>query len=154
MLGKRYEIRNATKDDLMFIAGRLRDSDRAECDALGHVGVNAAYRAMLRATEARVGVADGVPFVAFGLGVPLVFAHYANPWLLGTGEIVKHRLTFLRESRGIVADWLQRYPVLENYVDQRNSLSIAWLKWLGFKLYDAIPYGPQGLPFCRFELRA
>lgn len=154
MLGARYTIRNANKDDFRFVAANLCESDKQECAALGHIDKSFIYRAMLHAAEARVGLVDDVPLTVFGLGYPTVFSHVAHPWMLSTGKIREHRHTFLRESRNIVAGWRERYSVLENWVDARNTTSIAWLKWLGFTIDAAAPRGPQDLPFHRFELRS
>jgi len=30
--------------------------------------------------------------------------------------------------------------------------SIAWLRWLGFEVKDAEPYGWLGMPFHRFQM--
>lgn len=153
MLGPRYHIRNATKDDFRFVSANLCESDKIECEALGLVDKSFVYRAMLHAMEARVGCVDGVPITVFGLGAPFVFSHVANPWMLSTEALKKNRLVFLRESRNIVAGWRERYSVLENWVDARNTTSIAWLKWLGFKVLDAEPRGPLAVPFHKFEMR-
>lgn len=153
-LGARYSIRNANKDDFRFVSANLCESDKQECEALGYIDKSFIYRAMLHAAEARVGLVDGVPMTVFGLGYPTVFSHVAHPWMLSTGKIREHRLTFLRESRNVVASWRERYSVLENWVDVRNTTSIAWLRWLGFKLYDPAPHGPHGRPFIHFEMRS
>ncbi|WP_455153310.1 hypothetical protein [Bradyrhizobium cenepequi] len=47
---------------------------------------------------------------------------------------------------------LERYPILRNFVDDRNTVSIRWLRWLGFKLHDPVVIG--GHVFRIFELRS
>ena len=39
-----------------------------------------------------------------------------------------------------------------NYVDARHTDAIRWLKWLGFTLHPATPYGPFDLPFHKFTM--
>ena len=78
-----------------------------------------------------------------------------SPWLLGTNEIGRYALTFLRANKKYVRRMLEFYPHLENYVDARNTTSIQWLKWLGFE-FDLlpVPYGVWKMPFFRFEMKA
>jgi len=55
---------------------------------------------------------------------------WATPWLLASDKITQIPMTFLRHSKAYVAQL--KYPLLMNYVHAENTLSIAWLKHLGF----------------------
>ena len=48
---------------------------------------------------------------------------------------------------------LATYPLLRNYVDERNTMAIRWLEWLGFEILPVEPFGVEGLPFHPFEMR-
>ena len=75
------------------------------------------------------------------------------PWLLGAKGMDKHKVYFIRQSRKYVAQMLEHFPVLENWVDCRNTSSIQWLAWIGFALSEVRPFfGIQRLPFIRFTL--
>ena len=50
-------------------------------------------------------------------------------------------------------DITKDYSLLINFVDARHGVAIRWLKWLGFKVFPAKPFGPDKLPFHRFEMR-
>lgn len=154
MITARHEIRNATIDDMAYIAEHLRAADREECAMMGHEGPRSILFAMRQACEARVGCADGVPVCVFGVGYSVAFGSTAHPWLLATDEIARNRIVFLKESRAIVAGWRERFTHLFNYVADSNDLSIAWLKWLGFTIHAPAPHGPKGLPFRLFEMRS
>ena len=63
---------------------------------------------------------------------------YGSPvgavWMVGSSEIEKIVYDFVRNS----AYWVSRlfddkYDVLLNSIDSRNTLHLRWLKWLGFK---------------------
>ena len=43
-----------------------------------------------------------------------------------------------------------RFPNMRNFVDARNSASIAWLSKLGFTMGAPVERGPYGLPFIPF----
>ena len=72
--------------------------------------------------------------------------------MLGTDLIKKKQKIFLKRSKPWLEDIKKDYNYLENYVDARNTLSIKWLKWLGFKVEDPIPYGVNGEPFHKFTM--
>ena len=76
-----------------------------------------------------------------------------SAWLLGTDEISKHRYDFARTSRPVFNHLAKGFDYLFNFVDARNLLSLAWVKWLGFRIYPAAPYGHARLPFHPIEWR-
>ncbi len=74
---------------------------------------------------------DGVAAAIFGV-VPLASPGHGSPWLLGSDRVLTIPRELVREGR-VWVDWLASvYPHLENYVDARNTVSIAWLKSMGF----------------------
>ena len=67
-----------------------------------------------------------------------------------TPAILDFPLTFAREAKRFIESRTER--VLWNYVDKRNTVHIKLLKFLGFTLLEEeIPFGPNQLPFIRFE---
>lgn len=72
-------------------------------------------------------------------------------WLLAANDLPKYGIRFLRESRGWIDRFHQKADLLFNAVDQRNTVHIRWLEWLGFKFIRVIPeYGHLKLPFVEF----
>jgi hypothetical protein len=72
-------------------------------------------------------------------------------WLLGADALVQPPLVrqFLRECRRYV-DALP-YPLLHNLVDERNTVHIRWLQWMGFTFIgEPVLLGPHQLPFRKF----
>ena len=70
-------------------------------------------------------------------------------WMLCTPAILDFPLTFAREAKRFIDSKTER--VLWNYVDKRNTVHIKLLKFLGFTLLEEVPFGPNQLPFIRFE---
>ena len=70
-------------------------------------------------------------------------------WMLCTPAILDFPLTFAREAKRFIDNRTER--VLWNYVDKRNTTHIKLLKFLGFRFLEEIPFGPNQLPFIRFE---
>ncbi|AXQ48895.1 hypothetical protein CQW31_22605 [Pseudomonas sp. 382] len=75
------------------------------------------------------------------------------PWLISTTEIDRHHRAFLIECDREIAAMRQRYQVLINYTDARYTKALRWLRWLGFHMHDAVPYGINGELFHPMTLR-
>lgn len=73
--------------------------------------------------------------------------------MLTTDEIAQAAIPFWRENRKYLSSLLERYDMLFNYVDARHTASIRWLRRLGFSMEPAAPFGVDGVPFHRFEMR-
>lgn len=146
------EIRPPSVDEIEYIIENLRDQDRKEI-AASH-GKHA-YR-MLRDTvsdpETRVGIANGDPICLFGVTPKSVIGGGGTPWMVSTEDIKRHKVVFLRHSSAWVRSMRQKYGHLSNYVDDRNTVSKRWLRWLGFEFEEPAPYGVSQLPFRRFHL--
>lgn len=136
------------------VATRAREDDVRELWAVAHVTPAQAIRQGLALSgEARAALFDGVPACVFGVSTLPEFPGYAVPWMIGTSVLEQHQTAFLRRCRPVVQEWEARYDRLVNWVDARNAIAIRWLRWLGFTIGEAMPYGVEGLPFHPFELR-
>lgn len=91
---------------------------------------------------------DGSPIAIFGAG--RVSGTLGRPWLVGTDALERYPVHFFRVSRSIIDALLERYERLENWTDARNMLSLRWLRWAGFRIEPAEPWGAEGRLFHRF----
>ena len=148
-----YAIVSATPAHVEALQDHLRKADLDELAAAAGVAPGTALREGIRSSlEAWVGLADGVPFCLFGLAPASLLGGSAIPWLLGTDGMDRHAAGFLRRCRPVVDRWAGMFPDLWNHVDARNLKAIRWLRWLGFTIHPAAPYGVQQLPIHRFDL--
>ncbi len=140
------------------LAPRLRAEDVAEVLASHGHGPLEALTAALAASElAGALLVDGEVAALYGvapvretiLGPPVA----GSIWLLGSDALGRHRREFLRRSRLVVAEALERYPLLFNFVDARYTAALRWAAWLGFEVLPAQPHGVAGLPFHRIVMR-
>lgn len=60
--------------------------------------------------------------------------HNGTIWLVGTEEVARHPIAFFRHSRKIFNKLKEGYSLLENFVHVSNTLSLQWLRWLGFTI--------------------
>lgn len=146
------EIRPVQPGDIELVAHRLRDADRDEVWASNHLKPLEALRSSVsRSLESWTWTVDGVPEAVGGVGALDMLAGIGVPWMLGTDAVQRNARAFLRMSRPTLDMMHGYFPHLRNMVDARNTISIRWLKWLGFTLdKEATPHGPDGLPFYIF----
>lgn len=137
--------------DLPALAELVRQADREEIEAATGLPIAEALARLLPGScKASKIVHQGLVLAVFGDA-----AHSAGvgvPWLISTERVEQFPREFLRVCRPEVADMLDRHGSLINYVDARNTAAMRWLRWLGFKFGEAVPYGHAGLPFFQFGM--
>ncbi len=148
-------VRPVEPGDVEHVAEHMRQADLDEIAAIGiDDPVEALTRSIANSTSCWTGCADGEPGCIFGVVPISMLCGIGSPWLLGTELIPKNAGAFIRHSRPYIHGMLREFPHLFNFVDVRNRKAIAWLKRSGFILHEQQPYGPFGLPFHPFEMRA
>ncbi len=75
----------------------------------------------------------------------------SNPWLLSTSLILNRPKEVVKVSRKLYHHFITRYGYLTNFVDQRHTRAIEWLRWLGARFTPVPEYGPYRRPFYQFE---
>lgn len=144
-------IRPMRPEDVAPIAACARQADIDEMLACAGATVAQCLDAGLaQSLRAWVIESDGLPLAAagdtlggIGIGVP---------WMVTTTHIDSNPRGFLRASKALMGEMLQRHYRLVNYVDARNTAAIRWLEWLGVTMGPGVPYGVAGLPFRQFTL--
>lgn len=144
-------IRPLEADDIEAIASVARQADIEEMrdgsgltiDQALRVGLSESLRSWVVEHDGNLLAAAGDTMAGIGVGVP---------WMVTTVHVDRAQKAFLRASRAIVAEGMQRHQCMINYVDARNLVAIKWLAWLGFEVSEAVPYGPSGLPFHKFSM--
>lgn len=147
------EIVPARASHLRRLAQVMRQADRDEVMARsGSTPIGALMSSYRGSTVCMVALVDGLPEVIWGAGDINILTGTGSPWMLGSEAINAHRKDFLRHSSHWRDQLLQRYSVLKNVVDCRNTVAIRWLRWLGFRFSD--PFDYRGHDFMLFELEA
>lgn len=145
------EVVPATLEHVAAMAPHMRQADRDEVWASCLLAPDHALRLSLQTSrKAWAGIIDGEVVCIFGVGAQSVLSDVGVPWMLGTDALEGKQFTFLRHCRRYVAEMRAGYSVLVNFVDERNTVSQRWLRWLGFHMDEPEPHGPFGLPFRRF----
>lgn len=149
-----YTLRFPTDEDLCCLAENLRQCD---IDELAAVVDHAPDEEIIRSMQAtdlaltRAAHVDGRLACIFGCSPRTI--NTAAPWLLCTDLVDGYGKTLTRDTRKVVRNMLEKYPVLSNVVDVRNVRTVQWLEVLGFRMMETVEYKP-GFPLFRFEMRA
>jgi hypothetical protein len=139
--------------DETYLAACLRSADRRELEALSdrtpaeilrEGGMNSLPSCTIVGNSGLTAGMFGVNDEGNGVG---------RIWLVGTDELVSKQMRsqFLRECRRYFQGMERMYRLLHNEIDERNTVHIRWLQWLGFTFIRRIPeHGVQRLPFWEF----
>lgn len=144
--------RPSTVADAEYIAPRLREADKSEIRAAtGNDPLQSLLNGLHIGTCCYTMVTpDGEPAGMFGL-VETSDPIAAAVWALATDQLLKHRITFMRESHKWIISANAIYPVLFNYVDERNNVHIKWLSAMGFTFIQRhMHFGVERRQFLEF----
>ncbi len=147
----KVSVVQAHADHIAHIAANVREADRLELWNYALLKPEEALRKSLDASVcAATGMVDGIPVAMFGIATANPLSDVGLPWLIGTSDIERHQMAFLRRNKDVVKIWLSCYARLENYVSCDNAKAIQWLKWIGFKFDEPQSIGLFGKPFMKF----
>lgn len=136
------------------IAANMRPSDRKEIYYLAALTPPAAIKATAAMSAyGKTALVNGEPCVIWGVARRTFLSDVGVPWLLGTPLAEQYQFRFGRATRVYFEEAASRFPVMENYALAENRKTIRWLKWLGFDMEEAQPYGAFNAPFVRFGRR-
>jgi len=151
----RYEFTEPTEEGIAYIAANLRTPDREEAFAtFGNARYHDAIKLSIAGSDSVVmGVtAYGEPAALVGVSTLSFLYNTGCPWMLATPSANRYRRAFIECANAYTQAMLSEYRSLENFVDARNTRSVAWLQRIGFELSEPEPYGALGLPFHPFRI--
>ncbi len=116
----------------------LRPIDKLEVETCGHNPDTILKEGLDSSTYCKVGVntITGKADFIFGVAPHPNYFTVGIPWMLATVDMKITTDWLKRCKREIYPEMLKRYCLLKNWVHEDNEDSIAWLKWLGFKMYQ------------------
>lgn len=146
-------VTDCTEDHLLPVALNMRASDVQEIWCSGKVRPLFALKVSFSISpNAKTIMIDDEPAGIFGISRLSVLSGKGVPWLLGTPQLESISYKFVKRSKIMMGEMAKQYSYLENYVDARNTASIQWLRWLGFDIMEAKPYGPFQINFHKFKM--
>lgn len=138
---------------IRYVADNMREADKIECRlASGLSPMEALLKGVEASQYCSVVVINGRPCAVVGLTIISLLSGVGVPWMLATHDAVKNRRVFINNSRQGVEDMRSICPNLFNYVHVDNTISIRWLKWMGFKFDEPQAIGHNGAMFHKFYI--
>jgi hypothetical protein len=142
-----------TVEMIESIAADMRQADAEEVWASHH---HTPLQSLMGGWEtsdvSTVAMCDGEPLVMIGLVKRDILSGSGVIWMLGANRSLKHKKEFFRQTKPIINEMLTICPRLCNMVHSKNTISIVWLRWLGFTIDDPIQHGPDDELFHKFHL--
>ena len=142
-------LRLASEIDCIYLSEHLREDDKQEIQAVTGLPPLLSLLTGLKLSSVPLVIcnANCKPFGMLGV-VPNGLIGFI--WMVGTDDLKKISLSFLRNSKDVCDVLKGKHQILHNYVDKRNKLHINWLKWMGFSIINEINYGIENRKFYEF----
>ena len=142
-------LRLASEIDCIYLSENLRKEDIQEIQAVTGLPPLLSLLTGLKMSSVPLVIcnADCKPVAMLGV-VPNGLIGFI--WMVGTDDLKKISLSFLRNSKDVCDVLKGKHQVLHNYVDKRNKLHINWLKWMGFSIINEVNYGIENRKFYEF----
>lgn len=155
-----HDLRHVPADTVgawaRHLAENLREQDREEVAASSGMDPKASVALSLLLSKRAYAILgrDGDPVAIFG-AAPHPLPGVGVVWMLGTDGILTEAHSIARQTRRYMNELQQEFPVLWNYVDERNTVSMRWLKWAGYSLHGerVTPAGHRFRIFARSAKR-
>lgn len=112
----------------------MREADRRECWALNRTPREALRLGLRVGVDTMTAVGPSGPIAMFGILPVSALTGEAQPWFLGTSEVLNYPRELLCIGRRIIAYWRQEYACLSNFVSADNAPAINLLRHWGFEI--------------------
>lgn len=148
-------IRKANAYDVLHMAENMREIDKYECFAQAFMQPLEALTFSLnvsREVYAVIRTDTGYPIAMYGVGKRGIMDTETSVWLLCTDDIKDVKLRLMKSTLKRITE-METDTTLYNYVAEKNTRTLRWLKSIGFTIMDAKPYGVLGHNFHKVFLK-
>lgn len=132
----RVEITPTRLLHIREICETMRPRERAAFEKLGQQPERLITHTVASSVEAFSGLIDDRVVAIGGVQTQGIFADKAYMWLIGSGEIERWPITFLRHSVEPINTLASMFPLVYGFADKEFFKSRRWLEWLGFTFED------------------
>lgn len=131
-------LKPSVLEDVFQLETSLRTEDIRELVAIGSNPSKALLKGFIYSNDCVSVWAKNKVIGMFGVsswGLPKGFA---TIWFLGSDDLFNYPVTFVKEGIKYVNKNLQKYDILFNAVDARNTHCIKWLKKIGMNISNSM----------------
>lgn len=145
--------RQATLEDIEFVAENMRPLDVEEAGAFGLPPLQALLLGYHHSDVCKALIApDGTVCAILGISPSEQYRNWGAIWLLGTSKIEEVPKTFVRHSKEVLKEVVNEtsYEAFYNYTYAPNTVHHKWLKWCGFTFLRKVELPPFNKEFYEF----
>jgi hypothetical protein len=141
---RKIDLVNAEQEHIDYLKGKLRTSDVSFAVKYSGGDVNSLLQTRFDGSILSwVVLLDDVPFICFGVESYSKLNVTGFTWMVATDVIYDNRLSVARGSIKVLQALKSKFDKLVGLVDENDKISLAWHKWLGFKIQDKKIIGVQ-----------
>lgn len=148
MNSRKVDIVPSVLDDVFELEPNLRLDDIKEVEALGSCPMKSLLRGFIYSDKCYTVKLNNKVIGMFGVGSFEMPKGFASIWFLGSDDLFTIPVTFIREGRNYINQFMQKYDIIVNAVDSRNTSHIKWIEKCGMKFSSPIII--NGFEFIQF----
>lgn len=130
----KFELVPATEAHARDLAAHFSPQSVRDCEVLQKDPGRLCVDNLRTSVCVFAGLIDGRCFCLFGVTPDFHGAASGQPWLLTSADLPHGKIALARGSRQYLPYLRQRFTWLHGWVYEHNSVSIKWLRWLGYTL--------------------
>lgn len=150
----RFELVPATEDHALDLLTNISPQSIRDYQSLDIDPNEYVVRGLQASVCAFAGLIDGRCFCLFGVRPDSLTATSGSPWLMTSADIVQAKIAFAKASRQYIPYLRNRFTHLHGFVYEHNTVSIKWLRWLGYTVSPEPVTARNGQRYYQFEWSA
>lgn len=147
-MDKKVKIVESVLDDVYELAPRLRQDDINEVKALGFKPEQSLLQGFIYSDICYSVKHNNKTIGMFGTTNYNLPNKWGSIWFLGSDETINFPVTFIREGKKFLKQAFQKYDILVNAVDSRNTSHIKYIEHIGLIISNPIMI--NGYKFLQF----
>ena len=137
-MDNKITLKESTLEDIFELETSLRVEDINELTAIGSNPSKALLRGFIYSDDCVSVWAKNKVIGMFGVSSCGLPKGFATIWFLGSDDLFNYPITFVKEGIKYVNKNLQKYDILFNAIDKRNTQHIEWLKRIGMNFSSSV----------------
>lgn len=137
-MNRKVNIIKSVLDDVFDLEPNLRLDDINELKALGSNPERSLLIGFIYSDECYTVKLNNKIIGMFGVSSYKMPKGFASIWFLGSDDLLKIPLTFVREGKNYINKFMEKYDIIVNAVDARNVSHINWIERCGMNFSSSI----------------
>lgn len=137
-MDRKVKIVESVVNDVYDLAPRLRQDDINEIQALGYKPEQSLLQGLIYSDICYSAIYKGKVIGMFGTTNYNLPDKWGSIWFLGSDETTEVPIAFVKEGKKLLKKAFQKYDILINAVDSRNTSHIKYIEHIGLTISNPI----------------